>query len=82
MKDGGPAFPQHGWSSNPAVIEQMKTQGGMTLRDWFAGQIIAAMLSVPGSTVSLDDSPGLIGAQQARTAYALADAMLKAREAS
>jgi len=27
------AFPQHGWSENPATIERMKSQGGMSLRE-------------------------------------------------
>lgn len=51
---------------------------GMTLRDWFAGQALAAFITAPGD----------IGAQ-ARTcddraaewAYKTADAMLRAREA-
>jgi len=45
--------------------------GGMTLRDWFAGQALAGLLA----HVSGEDpykAPGV--------AYALADAMLKARE--
>jgi hypothetical protein len=45
MDDGGSAFPQHGWSSNPDVLERMKNQGGMTLRDWFAGQALAAFVT-------------------------------------
>ncbi len=35
LNDGGPAFPVPG---NPA------TQPGMSLRDWFAGQAMAAMV--------------------------------------
>ena len=33
IEDGGPAFPQHGWSSNPEVLKQMKACAGMTRRD-------------------------------------------------
>ena len=35
--DGGPAFPQPGGSGNPETLKRMRYQGGMTLRDWFAG---------------------------------------------
>jgi len=45
INDGGPAFPQHGWTSDPVVLERMKTQGGMTLRDYFAGQALSGILS-------------------------------------
>jgi hypothetical protein len=78
MKDGGSAFPQHGWSNDPATIERMKEQGGMSLRDWFAGQIMAAYFSRNDAPCDIDgDMPGIAKAQ---IAYALADAMLKARE--
>ncbi len=33
IRDGGPAFPRHGYNSND----------GMTLRDWFAGQALVSM---------------------------------------
>lgn len=36
--DGGPAFPQ-----GMAVGDVAKMEGGMTLRDWFAGQALAGM---------------------------------------
>ena len=73
IDNGGPAFPQHGWSSNPEVIERMKHQGGMTLRDWFAGQALASM------TVAPDYSKGPCNAAMAERAYVIADAMLSAR---
>ena len=69
--DGGPAYPQHGWSSNQYVVERMKDQGGMSLRDWFAGQAIAGLMATPnGHRVMLE---------AAADAWELADAMLKAR---
>jgi hypothetical protein len=62
---GGPAFPT-------ATLAQ-KTEGGMTLRDYFAAKAMQSMNSredyayVPADAIALD-------------AYALADAMLKARD--
>lgn len=59
-----PAFPQSLASEGPF--------GGMTLRDWFAGQALAIMPAlIPGYQGTAD---GL-----AREAYTLADAMLLAR---
>ena len=36
MKDGGAAFPQHGWTKDPETLERMKMQGGMSLREYSA----------------------------------------------
>ena len=72
MGEGGSAFPQHGWSSNPEVLERMKNQGGMSLRDWFAGQALAAIPHVGcGSDLTLKEIAG--------EAYNIADAMIAAR---
>ena len=65
--DGGPAFPR------PAS-QHSGPQEGMSLRDWFAGQALASM-QTDGWT--LQSMSGL-----ARRAYAIADAMLKARSQS
>lgn len=85
-EDGGPAFP--GWdesvsayrgdSGHPAFV-------GMSLRDWFAGHAAAALTG----SVNYEDLKGPIGkmtnAQRAemfaKDAYAIADALLKARQA-
>lgn len=73
--DGGPAFPG-GYTVDvkdrgPVAI----FSGGMTLRDWFAGQALAGMLADP-------DVKGEIGSL-ARTlsadSYAIADSMLATR---
>ena len=61
---GGPAFPT-------ATLAQ-KTEGGMTLRDYFAAK---AMQGYVGQGKSYDF------ADIAQASYRLADAMLKAREA-
>jgi hypothetical protein len=63
---GGPAF--------PGVDELGEPYDGMTLRDYFAAKAMQSMngrqdyLDAPASAIALD-------------AYALADAMMKAREA-
>lgn len=61
---GGPAFPT-------ATLAQ-KTEGGMTLRDYFAAKSIQGLLA---STKVIDIR--II----ADDAYAMADSMLKARKA-
>ena len=70
--DGGPAFPQHGWSSDPEVLKRMSENGGMSLRDWFAGQALIGVLANNELAHSVPDV-------NASSAYAIADAMLKAR---
>jgi hypothetical protein len=70
--DGGTAFPQH--VINPtAESYSAASNAGMTLRDWFAGQVLI------GLSVRRE---GRTDAHDARNAYLLADAMLKAREAA
>lgn len=50
---------------------------GDPLRDYFAGQAIAGLLS--GDVISIENG---IGVNEVRTAYAVADAMLKERDIS
>jgi NADH:ubiquinone oxidoreductase subunit B-like Fe-S oxidoreductase len=59
-----PAFPQFVLSNGGAYVE-----GGMTLRDYFAAKAMQALI----------DNDGLFS-EIPTQAYALADAMLKARE--
>jgi hypothetical protein len=47
--------------------------GGMSLRDWFAGQSLSSMTAAP------DYSKGPCNSSMAERAYLIADAMLKAR---
>jgi hypothetical protein len=66
IKDGGPAFPVQDASTWQAH--------GMTLRDYFAAKAMQGQLSRSNANYLSDD-------QHAEYAYAVADAMIKAREA-
>ncbi len=66
--DGGPAFPLMGESNHPDGGRYLFNQG-MTLRDYFAGQTLAA-----------DYMGDYDYAERAKAAYKAADAMLAARE--
>lgn len=75
IQDGGPAFPMQ------RVEEQMHRdgyrtvivdEGGMTLRDWFAGQAIGGLL--------MAERQGRHVVDLVRHAYQAADAMLAERE--
>jgi hypothetical protein len=69
INDGGPAFPMQDWDE---CIQTHRTETGMTLRDWFAGQALAGLLTQPAEIE--------FGAMHfAKGAYEMADAMLKAR---
>jgi hypothetical protein len=83
LGDGGPAFPTHGgadWhkdSLDPTKDDprNMILGGGMSLRDWFAGQALAGMLAQIGKPMKSSMS------YIARDAYEIADAALAARGA-
>ena len=66
MNTGGPAFPH---PTNSTLSWE-----GMTLRDYFAAKAMQGMLAENGGGARSNDDLAVI-------AYALADAMLKAREA-
>jgi hypothetical protein len=68
VKTGGPAFPLHNHGAQTLGLDVT----GMTLRDYFAAKVLEAYLPY-----ALDRSaPKTI---TATAAYAMADAMLKAR---
>ena len=70
MKDvntGGPAFPHRAYSGLP--------EPGMTLRDYFAAKAMQGLLAQSQGTAL-----GSLVETAADYAYAMADAMLKARE--
>ena len=68
---GGPAFAQCSYNMKGGY----DITGGMTLRDFFAASFISS------GTVFKQVSSGSTPDEVAAQAYALADAMLKAREA-
>lgn len=71
MKDGGPAFPGgHGTLFGPTA--------GMSLRDYFASEILGAMISTFQAPSTIDQTHQQ---KTSRVAYEWADAMLKARAA-
>jgi hypothetical protein len=67
---GGPAFPSFKFVQS---YGQMMALGGMTLRDYFAAKAMQGLLACPLQPQSGED-------MYAKDAYAMADAMLKARE--
>jgi hypothetical protein len=86
MNDGGPAFPGRildgdELTTEPAEVFEHLTAAwvGMSLRDYFAGQA----LNMAGTYRVADDEDGNDETAQfiAERAYALADAMIRAREA-
>ncbi|HBL8926501.1 TPA: hypothetical protein LTW74_001425 [Enterobacter hormaechei] len=78
VNNGGPAFPHLRKPVAPGV-EQVITDGGMTLRDYFAAKAMQAFITgamsdgTPLRTMDGDDKVA------AKAAYIIADAMLKER---
>ena len=72
-----PAFPSYEYQKS---YGQMMAVGGMTLRDYFAAKAMQSMIPF----LSINDEltiENIRGNDFARDSYAVADAMLKAREA-
>jgi hypothetical protein len=75
MKDGGSAFPQLDWERSNTGETVSYTSGGMTLRDWFAGQALTGYLA--GNT-----RPPISTAEDVvLKSWHIADLMLAKREA-
>lgn len=70
QKDGGPAYPTY-WHPTAGFNRE-----GMTLRDWFAGQVIGGMCAHPRGLSQVRDADLRV---DAALAYRIADAMLAAR---
>jgi hypothetical protein len=75
-KDGGPAFPHESYDAD-AGMDTVKT--GMSLRDWFAGQALDAVIGICG--IRPEHGPSrIISEEIAGHAYSIADAMLSERQ--
>lgn len=82
INDGGPAFPlaPDRWTDMDGV-RHMSQEAGMSLRDYFAGQALAAKMA-PGLIGYEDHAPehrSELIRRLARDCFAVADAMLAAR---
>lgn len=80
-EDGGPAFPVHGGYDGDDPRNGI-LGGGMTLRDWFAGQALPGVVRQCANDLSFGMPDGISSIEElfARNSYRIADAMLKARE--
>lgn len=89
QRDGGPAFPG---KTSPLAADVKRVRddlgigmydakellshgGGMSLRDWFAGRAMGGLVAYPGRVGEVNEPEHF-----ARWSYAIADAMLAARE--
>lgn len=70
---GGPAFPV-----TITVLGQTSTSGGMTLRDYFAAQVLQGAVT----DERFDEHDSLLPINIALFCYKIADAMIAAREAA
>lgn len=75
--EGGPAFP----FEYDAGFGERQACTGMSLRDWFAGQALCSLPVRSWDHYGFKTEDELFNAW-ARGAYAIADAMLKARKES
>lgn len=83
IDDGGPAFPESRITQymvtgrNGQMEPLFETIGGMSLRDWIAGQALVGSMLLLGVDGEVQDvSPETIAAHS----YRIADAMLAARK--
>ena len=77
MSDNPNAFPTHDQTPTTDPRERI-LQGGMTLRDYFAGQALPTIIAVCAGDTSITARPST-EAYFAEKAYLVADAMLAAR---
>lgn len=76
--DGGPAFPAQPVMHWPDGVASLTHQCGMSMRDYFAGQVLAGWTETYHRLAYEDDQYG--PDRIAAVAYQIADAMLEVRE--
>lgn len=83
FNDGGSAFPFH-HPARSIVDQQLNRDGasnGMTLRDYFAAKAMASILNHPDAILLMaNEKERTNAAMVAENAYAMADAMILARQ--
>lgn len=77
--DGGPAFPRQTYDYYPSLNKTHagSSDPGMSLRDWYAGQVIATLLGGSILSMTLPSAERLDAV--ARDAFTVADAMIRQR---
>ena len=79
--NGGPAFPRPSSNFNRISLGYEAAQDGMSLRDWFAGMVLQAIVTAEymkaGDGEELDIER--LSNVSASEAYAIADAMIDER---
>ncbi len=70
--DGGPAFPRGG-------SDHDEPEDGMSLRDWFAGQVVNGIAAALGREFPADTTPESLVVNLSISSYVIADAMLAER---
>jgi hypothetical protein len=78
VNDGGSAFPSEQHQTQDGSWNQT-FDPGMSLRDWFAGKIAPALFTANGDRLVIGPALPNDNAKIAAAAYAMADAMLRAR---
>ncbi len=76
--DGGPAFPREEYQ-----FDSRRGQPGMSLRDWYAGRVLVALVGsdAVGLAEAVCNGKGALAINNtAKLSYALADAMLRERD--
>ena len=84
IEDGGPAFPEvisEQRGSGGEYWTDTHSEGGMSLRDYFAAKALqGALVNAQLGGLPTDPSVSAIVRELANSCYSIADAMIKARQ--
>jgi len=81
IDNSGQAFPRQQWEYDGAGNVLEYQENGMSMRDYFAGKALQGLLANPKLANEILAKGGCKSGWIELSAYAFADAMLKAREA-